>query len=1210
MPWKKPLIIGAITLVTLIVAGWAVLWSFDFNRFKPRIAQAVQEASGLELTMHGNIEIGLGPGPRIRIHDVEIKNADWGTLPEMLRMKRCELKLLFLPLIRGVLQIDQLVFVEPDVLIETDASGVINFLSVVKDRRQPEPQSEADAERRPVPLVRAVTLEKGRFTFRDGRRGVTYVKRVERFTLAAQSMRSPVQIYMKGFFNDRPVEILGNLGTPVELMNEQQPCPVDLTAKLDGTAITLKGAIGDVIRFGDFSLKIRAEGSSVTKIFAPPGFQAFADPGPFALTATFTDPEGVPALKDLDLRIGNQEVLEIRVNGSVENLTPLKGIQFHVAASVQDLSRLSRDPAKPLPKSLPLSLAGSVHDSAPKVLSMHDLRITGGKDSLTGSLDMDWSGKKARTVLKVSSPSLEFQETLFPGLGGAILMRFLQGMPAYLNLAISDPLGHAAVEEVNLSLGAPEKTDLRIQGRIQNLRTLQGIELDFSGQGKEASDLGELFGKPIPIIGPYAVSGHVSELSDKGLAFNDLVFTLGKSEVSGLLEFYPAGDRPLLKAVLFSPGLDLRSAASLHKDNRQILGALRALGPVRLAISIADPGGKPAVPSVHVHMGTNELAEVSIKGAVHDFMSRRGIDLEFTMEGREVGNLQEIFRKPLPFAGPFSLGGRFLDSEAGVYRIDDLTATLGENDIRGWLEARIEDAVRIDATLVSQHIDPNVISSLGSTSGTILRHLGQWSLETRLVLPSLDRLQVESFKIAAGTRDFVAVELSGAVHDLFTMRGVEATCSIEGQDFGILEELTGKSFALTGPFALIGRLVDPKAGVYKIQDFNAVFGDNDLEGAFEIILTAPRPLLTADLTSRTLDLRPLFSKIEAGSGATTEGVIPKKSDNGVFPRNRLPLGHLRMIDGEVKLEAGQILLPRLAFDTATVHLKIDSGRLEISPFRGVIGGGSADGSFSLSTEGDTGEATLEFSASQVDLGLMLTELGVQKTVEGKLRSEIEAKSRGDNIGSLMAGLHGRAVFVVADGRIHNKYIDLLGGGLLREVYRLVNPFSQKEPFSELACHVNHFDIQEGVAVSRVWVTDTKHTTVRGAGNIDLGNERLDMAFRMSPKKSIGISGLAEFDLNVGDFAKAFKVEGTFTQPSVTLDPTGAAATIGKMLGGLALFGPLGLAAGLIDLKLGQDHPCLKALEALENGPGTEGDQNGGSSLPPSPLQTLEQHQGH
>jgi len=538
MPWKKPLIIGAITLVTLIVAVGAVLWSLDFNRFKPRIAQAVQEASGLELTMHGNIEIGLVPGPRIRIHDVEIKNADWGTLPNMLRMKRCELKLLFLPLIRGVLQIDQLVFVEPDVLIETDASGVINFLSVVKDRRQPEPQGEADAERRPVPLVRAVTLEKGRFTFRDGRRGVTYVKRVERFTLAAQSMRSPVQIYMKGFFNDRPVEILGNLGTPVELMNEQQPCPVDLTAKLDGTAITLKGAIGDVIRFGDLALTIRAEGPSVSKIFAPQGIQAFADPGPFALTATITDPEGIPALKDLDLRIGNQEVLEIRVNGSVENLTPLKGIQFHVAASVQDLSRLSRDPAKPLPKSLPLSLAGSVHDSAPKVLSMHDLRITGGKDSFIGSLDMDWSGKKARTVLKVSSPSLEFQETLFPGLGGAILMRFLRGIgPAYLNLAISDPLGHAAVEEVNLSLGAPEKTDLRIQGRIKDLRTMQGLGLISGGRGKRHRAWENFLGNRSPQSVPMPFQAMSPSFPIRGLFLTTLFSPWGKAKCPGCSNF-------------------------------------------------------------------------------------------------------------------------------------------------------------------------------------------------------------------------------------------------------------------------------------------------------------------------------------------------------------------------------------------------------------------------------------------------------------------------------------------------------------------------------------------------------------------------------------------------------------------------------------------------------------------------------------------------
>jgi len=798
--------------------------------------------------------------------------------------------------------------------------------------------------------------------------------------------------------------------------------------------------------------------------------------------------------------------------------------------------------------------------------------------------------------------------------GHAMLLRSLLKIgPADLTLSMADPFGRAAVEEIDFRLGKNQETELRISGRIKDLRAMQGIELNVKAQGKDAADLERVFGKPIFIKGPYTVSGLVTDLSDKGLGCDDFKVSLGKNEVAGSLELHLAGEKPQLNAVLSSQKLDLESAITLEPKNREILEVLRSLGPIRLAISIVDPGGEPTVPNLHAHMGTKQWAEVSIKGAVEDVRSRRGVDLELAIQGEEFSRLDRLFRRSLPIKGPFSVSGRVVDAESGVYRLNELEAILGKNDIRGWVEARVEDPIRIEAKFLSQDIDLNVLSSIVQTDAHILRHIRSWSLETR-VAPIRDGLFVESFHISLDAPDLAKAELIGSMQNLSTWHGVDVTFSLKGDDLGHLEKLTGKSIPLTGSFALTGRLVDPQARLYQVRGFNAVFGDNDLNGAFEVTLSTRRPRLEANLSSRTLDLRPLFSKSEQRSVTEVERGKGKEPDSKVFSQKPLRLDSLRAIDADVHLQAGQILLPRLALDNTTVHLKIEKGLLEIDPLQGTVGGGTAEGRFSLTTEGGAPRAAVEFKASQVDLGAMLAELGVEKSVTGLFRTELEAEARGDSIAALMEGLSGKALFVVADGRIYNKYIDLVGGGLLPEVYRLINPFSQKEPFSELTCHVNRFDIQEGVAVSKIWVTDTKYTTVRGAGKIDLGNEKLDMAFRMSPKKSIGIPGLAEINVNIGDFARSFKVEGTFAQPSVALNPAGAATTIGKMLGGLALFGPIGLAAGLIDLKLGPDHPCLKALEALENGPGTNEketpDPAAVEKSPASPSQTPAQQQGH
>ena len=1211
MRLKKPLIIGASILAVLVLGAWVVLSGLDLNRYKPRIIEAVRNGAGLELAVHGNIEFALGFNLGLLIHDVEIKNADWGSRPEMLTMRRCEMKIALLPLIRGAFVVNRLVLIEPDLLIETDGSGRPNFISTTRDLQKPARESTpSSSEARRLPIG-AVRMENGRFTYRNGRTGTAYVTRLDRLTLSATTMRSPVQVDMTGFLNDRPFGLKGHLGTPADFILGREPWPVDVTAEVEGAVANMRGSIGNAARFKDYALQIQAEGPSISRVLALAGIRMRSDPGPFLFKAAFTDPENVPALKDVDLRIGTRHTVQITAGGSIENLPSMRKMQFHVTALFQDLSLFSRNRRKPPLATGRITVTGSIHDSGPKRLSSHNLRISSGADSLMGTLDVDFSGAKPMAELNLASPGLELREIMFSFPGAAALTRLLKGIgPADLTFAVFDPFGASEVQEVDLRLGEPLETEIKVTGRIENLRTMKGTKLNFNARGEEAAHLEKLFGKPIPVLGPFALSGYVTDLPERGFLCRDLAATLGGNKVTGSMELHLSPDGPLLHSVLLLENPDLESIMPTQAENRAILKILDSLGPIQLALSVADRGGEPAVPAIHARMGTDEDVEVSIRGAIRDVLSRRGLELDLAFHGREFESLGRLFGKSMPLKGPFSLKGRILDPQTGLYRLEAVEATVGGNDIRGWVEANVAGPLLVEASLVSRDVDMGVLPQVRADRARMLGHIGTWSLKTRMVHHP-HKLIVENFDISLGAPGLAHADLAGSIHDLFSWQGVEVHLSIEGDDLGNLHKVMGKPFPYSGPFALSGRLSDPGSDLFQVRDFHAIFGNNSLEGTFEVALSPPRPRLSGAISSETLDLRPLFSKSSEPGQIKKEPAQSKKPEAKVFPATPLRLEHLWSFDADMQVAAGQILLPRLAIDRATVHVKNYNGALEIFPLRGVIGGGTADGRFTLKREGATAGAELEFTASQIDLGAMLDELGAPKAVEGILRAEIKARATGDSIGELMAGLNGRTVFVLTDGRIYNKYLDLLGGGLLREFYRLITPYSQKEAFSQLTCHANHFDIQDGLAVSKVWVTDTRYTTVKGAGEIDLARERLDMAFRMSPKKSIGIPGFAEIDLNIGDFARSFKVEGAFAQPSVALDPAGAAATLGKMLGGLALFGPIGLTAGLLDLKLGKGHPCLEAVEALENGPGSAQGESGTvaerSPLPPS--HSSEQPQG-
>jgi hypothetical protein len=101
--------------------------------------------------------------------------------------------------------------------------------------------------------------------------------------------------------------------------------------------------------------------------------------------------------------------------------------------------------------------------------------------------------------------------------------------------------------------------------------------------------------------------------------------------------------------------------------------------------------------------------------------------------------------------------------------------------------------------------------------------------------------------------------------------------------------------------------------------------------------------------------------------------------------------------------------------------------------------------------------------------------------------------------------------------------------------------------------------------------------VVGDGRIDLQTERLDIALKPVSEGGVGIPGVAK--LKVGSsLTDAFKLDGTLRHPQLGLDKSETAFTLGKALGGMLLFGPVGLTAALLETEFGENNPCVEALK--------------------------------
>ena len=372
-----------------------------------------------------------------------------------------------------------------------------------------------------------------------------------------------------------------------------------------------------------------------------------------------------------------------------------------------------------------------------------------------------------------------------------------------------------------------------------------------------------------------------------------------------------------------------------------------------------------------------------------------------------------------------------------------------------------------------------------------------------------------------------------------------------------------------GALALRGKLQGgPEAIV--LSDLAATIGALDLAGDAELSLDGPVPRLIATLTSQRADLRALMP-------AETRG--QQTDSKKVFSREPLPFEALQQIDADLRIRAAKVFLPRFALRDVALDVNLSGGHLTVLPLHARIGGGVLDGGIDLRPLSASAAAlSVTVSVARLYLGMLLKDLQVTDTLEGKLDVAIDVSGRGGSVAELMAGLDGRTSVVMGEGRIDSKYVDLAGADLGSAVNLILDPFSGRAQYTEINCFVSRFDIARGLATANGLVLDTRNMIVVGEGTVNLASERLDLSLKPSAKQNA-----ANIGFSLGELAKALRVGGTLANPRVAIDPTGSVVALSKALGGVVLFGPAGIAAALLSPADDGGNACVAALEAAESG---------------------------
>ena len=121
-----------------------------------------------------------------------------------------------------------------------------------------------------------------------------------------------------------------------------------------------------------------------------------------------------------------------------------------------------------------------------------------------------------------------------------------------------------------------------------------------------------------------------------------------------------------------------------------------------------------------------ENATLTLDGTVKDPLARRGIELNFTLKGKDLASFKQLSGEGLHLGGPFDISGRIADTARNAYSISNLKVIQGENDLSGSVELNLtENRPKVTAALSAQKLDLRPYFQVSPNTEKTTKHLSK-----------------------------------------------------------------------------------------------------------------------------------------------------------------------------------------------------------------------------------------------------------------------------------------------------------------------------------------------------------------------------------------------------------------------------------------------------------------------------------------------------
>ncbi|NWG45954.1 MAG: AsmA family protein, partial [Alphaproteobacteria bacterium] len=257
---KRVLIAVIVVLIALVGVALIAPSFIPAETYREPIRKAVQDATGRDLTLGGELSLSLLPTPRVTARDVALANAPGATSPQMASMRELRVAVGLLPLLSGRVEVDEFVLVEPEINLEVLPDGKPNwvFETAAPSRAPDAPAPSAGGGGTPREIsLGDIRIEDGAARYLNRQSGADYALSDIDLTVSMPSLSGPFAAEGGLVYEGERVELTADLGNP--------------RAFLDGAETDVALAVRSVLAAASFDGSAKASAPNSALPFAGTG---------------------------------------------------------------------------------------------------------------------------------------------------------------------------------------------------------------------------------------------------------------------------------------------------------------------------------------------------------------------------------------------------------------------------------------------------------------------------------------------------------------------------------------------------------------------------------------------------------------------------------------------------------------------------------------------------------------------------------------------------------------------------------------------------------------------------------------------------------------------------------------------------------------------------------------------------------------------------